>query len=64
MAPARQANVVGLGLIGGSVGLALRADGWRVSGTDAESGRAERALEIGAVDAADLDPDADLKLVV
>jgi prephenate dehydrogenase len=60
---ARRANVVGLGLIGGSVGLALRADGWRVSGSDADRRRAERALEIGAVDAVDLDAEAVLTIV-
>ena len=31
---ARRAQVVGTGLIGGSIGLALRANGWHVSGSD------------------------------
>ena len=34
--PARPANVIGIGLIGGSIGMALRQRGWRVFGSDAE----------------------------
>lgn len=48
-APAR-AQVVGTGLIGGSIGLALRARGWRVSGIDADPARSQRALDLGAID--------------
>jgi prephenate dehydrogenase len=59
----RRANVLGTGLIGGSVGLALRAAGWRVSGTDADAGRAERAATAGAIDAIGVDPDADVSFV-
>ena len=33
--PAAPANVIGTGLIGGSIGLALRQRGWRVIGSDA-----------------------------
>ena len=43
--------VVGTGLIGGSVGLALRSAGWHVTGVDASADVAIRALEIGAIDA-------------
>ncbi|HEV2360903.1 MAG TPA: prephenate dehydrogenase [Acidimicrobiales bacterium] len=46
----RRAVVVGLGLIGGSVGLALRARGWHVAGADLDPATAERAVEIGALD--------------
>ena len=35
----RTANVVGLGLIGGSVALALREQGWTVHGTDLDGDR-------------------------
>ena len=44
------AIVVGTGLIGGSVGLALRAAGWRVTGVEPNPQRAEMAADIGAVD--------------
>ena len=55
-----RANVVGLGLIGGSVALALSARGWTVTGEDAEPGRVEAALRMGAIAAGGLDPDASL----
>ena len=42
--------VVGTGLVGGSVGLALRAAGWRVVGTDADPDTAAQAVAIGAID--------------
>jgi prephenate dehydrogenase len=59
----RRAGLVGTGLIGGSVGLALRAAGWHVTGTDADPARAERALERGAIDAVGSDPDAEVTFV-
>lgn len=59
----RRANVIGLGLIGGSVALALREAGWRVAGEDAVPGRVELAIERGIVDAAGLDPDAAITFV-
>ncbi|MEA2828187.1 MAG: prephenate dehydrogenase [Actinomycetota bacterium] len=58
-----RAVVVGTGLIGGSIGLALRARGWHVTGRDADGARAERALVLGALDAVGDDPDADLTFV-
>jgi prephenate dehydrogenase len=45
--------VVGTGLVGGSIGLALRSLGWHVTGRDADPARAKRALDLGAVDAVD-----------
>lgn len=42
--------VVGVGLIGGSVGLTLRRAGWHVVGIDLESDRVEAALAAGAID--------------
>ena len=42
--------IIGTGLIGGSVGMALRAGGWHVSGTDTAPGTAARAVELGALD--------------
>ncbi len=46
----RRAAIVGTGLIGGSIGMALRRQGWWVSGNDKEPARAMRALELGAID--------------
>jgi len=60
---ARRAQVVGTGLIGGSIGLALRSRGWVVTGSDAAAGRAERALELGAVDAVGDDPEAEVTFI-
>jgi prephenate dehydrogenase len=55
--------VVGCGLIGGSVGLALRQRGWHVTGADEVAERAERALELGAVDAIGTDPAAEITFI-
>lgn len=44
------AVVVGLGLIGGSVGMALRAASWHVIGFDSSSAQLEQALAAGAID--------------
>lgn len=59
----RRANVIGLGLIGGSIALALRARGWHVSGHDAAETSVARALERGAIDGTDIDPDAEITFV-
>jgi prephenate dehydrogenase len=59
----RRANVVGLGLIGGSVGRALRARGWRVQGTDVDGSRLDAAHRAGVIDAPGLDPDAEITFV-
>ena len=50
-APARRALVVGTGLVGGSIGLALRRAGWFVLGRDRDRTTLDRALARGAVDA-------------
>ncbi len=42
--------VVGVGLIGGSVGLTLRRAGWHVVGVDLDPDRVEAALTAGAID--------------
>lgn len=59
----RRAAIVGTGLIGGSIGLALRAQGWHVTGADDDPARATRALELGAIDAVGDDPDAEITFV-
>jgi prephenate dehydrogenase len=56
----RRAGLVGTGLIGGSIGLALRRRGWHVTGDDRDPAVAARALELGALDAVGLDPEAEL----
>ena len=59
----RRAQIVGTGLIGGSIGAALRRLGWTVTGLDLEPGRAERAVELGAADRTGRDPEAELVFV-
>lgn len=49
-------GIVGLGLIGGSLGLDLRALGWTVQGLVHRPATAQRALERGLVDAVSTDP--------
>ena len=58
-----RATVVGIGLIGGSIGLALRDRGWFVSGVDHDPARAQRALELGAIDAIGPDPSSSITFV-
>lgn len=62
-APRGRANVVGTGLIGGSVAAALRAAGWHVTGSDSDPATEARALELGLLDALGTDPHADLVVV-
>ncbi|MEY2405191.1 MAG: prephenate dehydrogenase [Acidimicrobiaceae bacterium] len=61
MAP--RANIIGTGLIGGSIGLGLRRLGWHVTGSDADGARAARALELGALDEVGIDPSASITFV-
>ena len=63
MSAARRAQLVGTGLIGGSIGLALRAAGWHVTGSDRDDTSAARARELGAVDAIGDDAEAELTFV-
>jgi prephenate dehydrogenase len=60
---APRANVIGLGLIGGSVALGLRGQGWYVTGDDIVEGRGEDARRRGIVDAVGIDADADITFV-
>ena len=55
--------MVGTGLVGGSIGLALRRAGWHVTGADHDTARAERALALGALDAVGSDPAASITFV-
>jgi prephenate dehydrogenase len=61
--PQRRANIAGLGLIGGSVGLALAERGWHVTGDDLDPARVERATAMGCIHAAGLDPEAEITIV-
>jgi prephenate dehydrogenase len=59
----RRANVIGLGLVGGSIGLALRERGWHVTGDDADADRSRDAMARGVIDASGVDPDAEITFV-
>jgi prephenate dehydrogenase len=59
----KRANVIGLGLVGGSVAAGLRQRGWRVHGDDTRDASVAKAIEMGIVDAKGLDPDADITVV-
>ncbi len=50
--PSARAMVVGVGLIGGSIGLALRRAGWTVLGRDVSMANLDAAIAVGAIDAA------------
>ena len=59
----RRANVFGLGLIGGSICVALRDRGWVVSGDDADPSRVTEALSRGIVAKAGVDRGAEVTFV-
>ncbi len=59
----RRALVVGTGLIGGSIALALRQRGWHVSGLDADPDRIAEALRTGVIDQAGDDPEAQIVFI-
>src|SRR5438067_1233635 len=63
MTSPNRAAIVGTGLIGGSLGLALRKMGWHVTGRDRDEARAQRALELGALDEVGDDPEAEITFV-
>lgn len=58
-----RANIVGCGLIGGSVGLALRDAGWHVSASDNDPGSEQQAVAIGAADTLGFAADADITII-
>ena len=55
----RKVTIVGVGLLGGSIGLALRADDFdgELVGVGRRQSSLDEALEVGAVDSATLEPD-------
>ena len=58
MSGIRAANVVGLGLIGGSIALALTEHGWTVSGDDENPARLDQAIALGLITSRGLNPAA------
>jgi len=59
----RRANVVGVGLIGGSVALGLREQGWHVTGQDRDAATTALALELGVLDAVGFDEHAEISFI-
>jgi prephenate dehydrogenase len=59
----RTANVVGLGLIGGSVAAGLVSRGWTVRGTDAAEDVVVEAISRGLISGGGLDPAAEVTIV-
>ena len=63
MTSAKTANVIGLGLIGGSVAAGLRSHGWTVWGSDRDSDRESEAVTRGITDAAGISASAQITFV-
>jgi prephenate dehydrogenase len=59
----RRAHVVGLGLIGSSVALALSESGWSVTGSDHDAVVVDLALETGVIVDTELSNDVDLVVI-
>jgi len=59
----RRAHVVGIGLIGASMALALRASGFDVTGTDVDPGVVEVALAMGLISGTEMTDDHRLVVV-
>jgi prephenate dehydrogenase len=59
----RRATVVGVGLIGGSVGMALRKQGWTVSAVDADPAVTHQAIRVGAADEVGFDPGSEVVVI-
>jgi prephenate dehydrogenase len=59
----RRAAVIGTGLIGTSIGYALRDQGWYVTGYDTVDEHAHTALRLGALDEVGRDPIAEITFV-
>ena len=63
-APApRRANVIGLGLMGGSVALALTQRGWHVTGDDLRAAVCDVAIDRGVISAIGIDADAEITVI-
>jgi prephenate dehydrogenase len=60
---APRANVLGAGLIGGSIGMGLVANGWSVSIHDIDAATADKAVALGAANRVGIDPGAEISVV-
>ena len=54
---------MGLGLIGGSIALALREQGWDVCGSDLDDGVSRRAQDEGIISEIGIAQEADITIV-
>ncbi len=59
----RRCNILGLGLIGGSLAAALTAQGWRVSGSDARVESEGEAISLGLIHEIGIDSEAEISFV-
>ena len=59
----RRAHIVGLGLIGASMALALRGAGWDVTGTDVNDDIVNNALSMGLISSCEMTNDHELVVV-
>ena len=56
-------NIVGLGLIGGSIAARLTQEGFRVQGIDPLASRQDEALKVGYISSVGLDVDAHARVI-
>lgn len=59
----RRANIIGVGLIGGSIALGLREQGWHVTGQDQDAATTDLAMELDVLDAVGFDEHAEITFV-
>lgn len=59
----KQVNIVGTGLIGGSISAGLRAAGWQTFVSDRDEQLAKQAVAQGVADVAGLEPDAEITVL-
>lgn len=59
----RRAQVVGIGMVGGSIAAALRERGWHVTGHDIDETRAKEAEDRGLIDATGIAEDVEITFV-
>lgn len=58
-----RAQVIGTGMVGGSVAAALRKQGWHVTGDDIDEARAQQAQRLQIIDAVGRDDEAEIVFV-
>lgn len=58
-----RASVVGLGLIGGSIALALKQADWYVTGSDLDEGAVQTAIDRGIIDREGIDEESDIVFI-